>query len=119
MPTYDDLGYAPGGALAREDTRTVFGQVMGLVALTVGCAALGAYAGRNLSGGAGLLVFIGAFACIFGLNIASARGHEQLAIGLLFGMGLCLGLAVAPVIASSRSSSRSRTPTSSIACWGW
>lgn len=99
MPTYDDLGYAPGAALPREDTRTVFGQVMGLVALTVGCAALGAYVGRNLSGGAGLLFFIGAFACIFGLNIASARGHEQLAIGLLFGLGLCLGLAVAPVIA--------------------
>ncbi len=99
MPTYDDLGYAPAGALGREDTRTVFGQVMGLVALTVGCAALGAYVGRNLSGGAGLLFFIGAFACIFGLNIASSRGREQLAIGLLFGLGLCLGLAVAPVIA--------------------
>ena len=99
MPTYDDLGYAPGGAVAREDTRTVFGQVMGLVALTVGCAALGAYVGRNLSGGVGLLFFIGAFACIFGLNIATTRGREQLAIGLLFGLGLCLGLAVAPVIA--------------------
>ncbi|HYB25422.1 MAG TPA: Bax inhibitor-1 family protein [Solirubrobacteraceae bacterium] len=99
MPTYDDLGYAPGGAVAREDTRTVFGQVMGLVALTVGCAALGAYVGRNLSGGVGLLFFIGAFACIFGLNIATTRGREQLAIGFLFGLGLCLGLAVAPVIA--------------------
>jgi FtsH-binding integral membrane protein len=99
MPTYDDLGYAPGGAIAREDTRTVFGQVMGLVALTVGCAALGAYVGRNLSGGAGLLFFIGAFACIFGLNVASSRGREQLAIACLFGLGLFLGLAVAPVIA--------------------
>jgi FtsH-binding integral membrane protein len=99
MPTYDDLGYAPGGSFAREHTRTVFGQVMGLVALTVGCTALGAYVGHNLSGGTGLLFFIGAFACIFGLNAASSRGHEQLAIGLLFGLGLCLGLAVAPVIA--------------------
>jgi FtsH-binding integral membrane protein len=99
MPTYDNLGYAPGGAIARGDTRTVFGQVMGLVALTVGCAALGAYIGRNLSGGAGLLFFIGAFACIFGLNSATSRGREQLAIGLLFGLGLFLGLAVAPVIA--------------------
>lgn len=99
MPTYDELGYARGAGLAREDTRTVFGQVMGLVALTVGCAALGAYVGRNLSGGAGLPFFIGAFGCIFGLNIASSRGREQLAIGLLFGLGLFLGLAVAPVIA--------------------
>jgi uncharacterized protein len=99
MPTYDELGLARGAGVAREDTRTVFGQVMGLVALTVGCAALGAYVGRNLSGGAGLLFFIGAFACIFGLNFATRAGREQLAIGLLFGLGLCLGLAVAPVIA--------------------
>jgi FtsH-binding integral membrane protein len=84
--------------VTRDSTRAVFGQVMGLVALTVGCAALGAYLGRDLSG-AGIAFFIGAFACIFGLNIATKRGNEQLAIGLLFGLGLLLGLAVAPVLA--------------------
>lgn len=99
MPTYNDLGYARGGAFASDDTRTVFGQVMGLVALTVGCAALGAYIGRNMTGGAGIAFFIGAFACIFGLQFAARSGREQLAIGLLFGLGLLLGLAVAPVIA--------------------
>jgi modulator of FtsH protease len=98
MPTYDDLAVR-SGPITRERTHTVFGQVMGLVALTVGFAALGAYIGRNLSGGTGILFFIGAFACIFGLNIATARGREQLAIGLLFGMGLLLGLALAPVLA--------------------
>jgi len=87
------------GAITRDSTRAVFGQVMGLVALTVGCAALGAYLGRDLSGGAGIAFFIGAFACIFGLNIATKRGQEQFAIGLLFGLGLLLGLAVAPVLA--------------------
>ena len=85
--------------LAGDQVRAVFGQVMGLVALTVGFAALGAYIGRNLSGGIGILFFVGAFACIFGLNIATSRGREQLAIGLLFALGLALGLAVAPVIA--------------------
>ena len=90
----------PGTGVALADASAVFGQVMGLVALTVGCAALGAYVGRDLSGGAGLLFFIGAFACIFGLNDAATRGREQLAIGLLFGLGLLLGLAVAPVIAA-------------------
>jgi FtsH-binding integral membrane protein len=94
----DQLGLSPG-AVPRERTQAVFGQVMGLVALTVGCAALGAYLGRDLTGGVGIAFFIGAFACIFGLNIASARGHEQLAIGLLFGLGLLLGLAVSPVLA--------------------
>jgi FtsH-binding integral membrane protein len=98
MPTYDALGYgAP--AITRDRTRAVFGQVMGLVALTVGCTALGAYIGRNLTGGTGIALFIGAFACVFGLNIASARGHEQLAIALLFGLGLLIGMAVGPVLA--------------------
>ena len=97
MSTYDSPAY--GAALTRDQTRAVFGQVMGLVAVTVGFAALGAYIGRHLSGGAGLLFFIAAFACIFGLNIANSRGREQLAIVFLFGLGLSLGLAVAPVIA--------------------
>ena len=101
MPAYDELiGSRPlGGAITGDRARAVFGQVMGLVALTVGCTALGAYIGRNLSGGAGIALFIGAFACIFGLNFATSRGREQLAIGLLFGLGLLLGMAVGPVLA--------------------
>jgi modulator of FtsH protease len=92
--------YALGGrALSRDEVRGVFGQVMGLVALTVGCTALGSYIGRNLSGGTSLIVFLAAFACIFGLQFAAARGHEQLAVGLLFGLGLLLGMAVGPALA--------------------
>jgi FtsH-binding integral membrane protein len=86
-------------AVAHDRSRELLGQVMGLVAVTVGFAALGTYLGRDLSGGAGLLLFIGAFAAIFGLNAAASHGHEKLATGLLFGLGLLLGLAVAPVIA--------------------
>lgn len=97
MPAYDAA--VTRGPITRERSRAVFGQVMGLVALTVGCAALGAYVGRDLSGSTGLLLFIPAFACIFGLNIAARRGREQLAIGLLFGLGLVLGLAIGPVLA--------------------
>jgi modulator of FtsH protease len=93
-------GLSPAGSvpLTRDQSRAVFGQVMGLVALTLGFLALGAYIGRNLSGGAGLLFFIAGFACVFGLNVASVRGREQLAITLLFGLGLFLGLALGPVI---------------------
>ena len=98
MPTYDELAVG-SRAITRDRTREVFGQVMGLVALTVGCAALGAYIGRNLSGGAGIAFFIGALGCVFGLNIAAARDREQLAIGLLFGLGLLLGMAVGPLLA--------------------
>jgi FtsH-binding integral membrane protein len=92
----DRLG---GQTFTRDETRAVFGQVMGLVALTVGCAALGAYIGRNLTGGTGLLLFIGVFACIIGLQFAAARGHDQLATALLFGVGLLLGMAVGPLLA--------------------
>ena len=97
---YPDLGVDRPAVLAGDEARAVFGQVMGLVALTLGCLALGAYIGRDLNGGVGILFFIVGFACIFGLNSASARGHEQLAITLLFGLGLSLGLALGPVLAS-------------------
>jgi FtsH-binding integral membrane protein len=95
-------GLTTGGpaALSRDDARTVFGHVMGLVALTLGFLALGAYIGRDLSGGWGILAFIAGFGCIIGLNVASGRGNEQLSITLLFGLGLLLGLALGPVLSS-------------------
>jgi FtsH-binding integral membrane protein len=89
----------PSQTLTGEQTRTVFGQVMGLVAVTVGFTALGAYLGRDLTGGSFIIFFLGAFACVFGLQFATRAGREQLAVGLLFGVGLLLGLAVAPVLA--------------------
>jgi len=98
MPAYQNVTYGRGVPLSGDRTRTVFGHVMGLVALTAGFAALGAYIGRHMQGGAGLPIFIGVFACVFGLNWANSRGRQQLAVGLLFGMGLLLGLAVAPVL---------------------
>jgi modulator of FtsH protease len=88
-----------GTTAARDRAHQLLGQVMGYVAVTVGFTALGAYLGRDLGGAAGLLFFVAAFAAIFGLNAAVAGGRRQLAIGLLFGLGLVLGLAVAPVIA--------------------
>jgi FtsH-binding integral membrane protein len=95
--TYNDTALA--GPATRRDAHELLGQVMGLVAVTVGFTALGAYLGRDLSGATGLVVFIGSFATIFGLNYAASSGRKQLAVGLLFGLGLLLGLAVAPVIA--------------------
>jgi FtsH-binding integral membrane protein len=90
-------GYGHSGQLTRDQTRGVFGQVMGLVAVTFAFLALGAYIGRNLNGG-GFIFFIAALAALFGLQFAVARGREQLAIGLLFGVGLLLGLFISPII---------------------
>lgn len=85
-------------AYTRDQTRGVFGQVMGLVALTLACTALGAYVGRDFNGGAGIFFLFAMFGLVFGLRAAAVRGHEQLAIALLFGLGLILGIAVAPLL---------------------
>ena len=69
--SYD--GPAVAGEATERDARELLGQVMGLVAVAVGFAALGAYLGRDLSGGTGLLLFIPAFACILGLHFAAAK----------------------------------------------
>src|SRR5579884_2724653 len=98
MPTYEQLGFGQGAALTGDRARAVFGQVMGLVAFALGFAALGAYILRNQPGGTGIIFFLGAFACIFALQAAAARGHEQLAIGLLFGMALLLGMMISPIV---------------------
>ena len=71
---------------------------MGLVAITAATFALGAYLGRDMSYRYGWLFFIASFACLFGMQFA-IRKSEQLAIFLLFGFGLLVGLAVAPTIA--------------------
>jgi hypothetical protein len=100
IAAHPGLSPADSTAVTRDQVRAVFGQVMGLVALTLGFLALGAYIGRDLSGGWGILAFIANFGCIIGLNVASARGNEQLSITLLFGLGLLLGLALGPVLSS-------------------
>jgi modulator of FtsH protease len=71
---------------------------MGLVAVTAGLFALGAYLGRDMSYGVGWLWFIAAFGCLLGMNFAIQRS-EQLAIGLLFGFGVLIGLGTAPTLA--------------------
>jgi FtsH-binding integral membrane protein len=88
---------APSIPLSREEAGGLLGQTMGLVALTAGIFALGAYIGRDASGGWAILWFVAAFAVLLGMNFAAQRS-EQLAVGLLFGFGLLLGLAVAPTV---------------------
>ena len=85
-------------AVSRDQSRALFGQTMGLVAITTGFFALGAYLGRDLSQGWGLVLFIASFALLLGLNYAAQRS-EQLAIAFLFGFGVLVGLATAPTIA--------------------
>ena len=84
-------------APAQVQARTLFGNVMWLVALTAGCFALGCYAGRNLSPGWSIIWWIAGFACLIGLNFAR-RASSGVSITLLMLMGLCLGLGLGPVV---------------------
>ena len=80
------------GSVETIGTTGVFGQVMGLVAVTVGFFTLGAYLGRHFTSGASLVCFILGFVSIIGLNFA--RRREALAITMLFAAGLFLGLGL-------------------------
>jgi FtsH-binding integral membrane protein len=95
--TMTSTAASPSVPLSREEAGGLLGQTMGLVALTAGIFAFGAYIGRDASSGWAILWFIAAFAVLLGMNFAAERS-EQLAVGLLFGFGLLLGLAVAPTV---------------------
>ena len=88
-------------ALSRYETGALFGQTMGLVAVTAGSFALGAYLGRDMTGGWVGLRYIAALDALLAMNAAVARS-EGLALTLLFVFGLLFGLAVAPTIVLRR-----------------
>lgn len=89
---------APAQALDQTRSRALFGEVMGLVAITCLFAAAGAYIGRDMHGMSTIIPWIGAFAAIFGLNVANARGMRGLALTLLFAVGLLLGISIGYVV---------------------
>jgi FtsH-binding integral membrane protein len=93
----ESLSYGGLGAASRDQTRTLFGQTMFYVAVTAGFFALGAYLGRNLSEGWAFVWFIVAFACLISMNF-TVRRSTGLTAGLLFVVGVALGLAMAPVL---------------------
>jgi modulator of FtsH protease len=93
----ESLSYGGYGTVARDRTRTLFGQTMWYVAVTAGMFALGAYLGRNLSQGWAIVWFIVAFACLIGMNF-TVRRSTGLTVALLLLVGVTLGLAMAPVL---------------------
>jgi FtsH-binding integral membrane protein len=85
------------GFAARDRTATLFGQTMGLVALTAAVFAAGAYAGRHLSEGAAIIAWIAAFVVLMIMNFA-ARKSPIAATVLLVVFGVLLGVASAPTL---------------------
>ena len=94
----ETLNYQQMGTEARGQAHALFSQTMGYVAITAGLFALGAWAGHNLSGGVGIIAFILAFGCLFGMRFAARRSTE-VTVALLAAFGLLIGLAVAPTVA--------------------
>jgi len=92
------LTYQQMGTAARGQAHALFAQTMAYVAATAGVFALGAWAGRDLSGGVAIIAFIAAFACLIGMRFAAKRS-ARLTVWLLAAFGLLIGLAVAPAIA--------------------
>ena len=83
--------------MTRDETGTLVGRTMGFVAATAGAFALGAYVGRDASDQWSWLIFIGAFAMLFGIN-AAARRFPSLGVAMLLGFGLLVGLSSAPTL---------------------
>ncbi|MFI7065180.1 Bax inhibitor-1 family protein [Kribbella sp. NPDC050124] len=94
----ESMTYSRTGATGRDQTHTLFAQTMQYVAMTTGLFALGAYLGRDLHGGVGILAFIAAFGALIALQFAVQKSTGR-AVGLLAGFGLLMGLAVAPTLA--------------------
>jgi uncharacterized protein len=92
---YGSMAYQ--GYATPDRTRTLFGQTMGLVAVTAAFFALGAYAGRNLSHGVAIVAYIAAFVCLIIMNFAVRRSATASTV-LLFVFGVLIGVATSPVL---------------------
>ena len=79
-------------------TPTIFGQVMALVALTVGVATLGVFLARHAGGALWFIAWLAGLGCLVGLNVASSRGNQGLALVLLLAFGLLIGASVATTV---------------------
>ena len=66
----DSLTYQQTGTPARGQVYGLFAQTMGYVAATAALFALGAWLGRNMTGGVGIVAFIAAFGLLIGLAVA-------------------------------------------------
>jgi modulator of FtsH protease len=92
---YGNVAYQ--GYSTRDRTATLFGQTMGLVALTAAFFALGAYAGRNLSQGAVIVSWIAAFVVLLIMNFVARRSATGATV-LLIVFGVLMGVASAPTL---------------------
>ena len=90
-----DLALQP--PMTRDETATLVGRTMALIAATAGTFSLGAYLGRDASSGWSWVFTVVALVSLLGINAAVQRS-AALAIGLLLAFGVLMGLSVAPTL---------------------
>lgn len=94
---HGSLTYGRYGVADRDRTRTLFGQTMGLVAVTAAFFALGSYAGRDLTHGAAIAAYIAAFACLLIMRFTVRRSATASTV-LLLVFGVLIGVAMSPTL---------------------
>ena len=83
--------------LTHDESRSLVGRTLGLVALTAAAFAVGAYLARDADGTWALLGFLASFATLFGMQAAASRSGN-VATGLLLLFGFFLGVGSASTI---------------------
>lgn len=97
-----DARYGPattafGGT--RVSTQTIFGQVMMLVGLAIGFAALGAVVGKDLPHKTASLLGFVAIGMLFAQSFSAKLRLGRIGITWLLAIGLVLGLSLGPILA--------------------
>jgi FtsH-binding integral membrane protein len=93
-----DLAYGQPGTASPDRTRSLFGQAMGLVAITAGCFTLAAYLNRGGSSAGAQAGYFFAYACLVAMKFTVRRSTAGATV-LLLVFGALLGLATSPVLA--------------------
>ncbi|UBU10304.1 Bax inhibitor-1/YccA family protein [Nonomuraea gerenzanensis] len=93
------LSFGAAGTARSDRTHTLFAQTTGYLAATAGLFALGAYAGRGLPGGLGVIALVAAIGSLIGMQV-TVRRSTPWTVTLLAAFGVLVGLATAPALAA-------------------
>jgi len=92
-----DLAYGQPGTANPDRTRSLFGQAMGLVAITAGCFTLAAYLNRGGSSAGAQAGFIFAYVCLVAMKLTVRRSTAGATV-LLLVFGALLVLIVSGIV---------------------
>jgi modulator of FtsH protease len=99
LSEYEARTIGPEGvAVARSDVGALMAQVMFLVAVALGFAALGSWIGRELTEGAAMGCFFAGFGMLIAANFSERLRVGTLAVVWLYSIALLIGLGIAPAL---------------------